>query len=433
MDKYRKILRVFQYVSLLTALSKVYERVLFDQMYGAFQCKLSLNLSGYLKGHSCCTVLLKITEDWRARLDRREAVAAVAIDLSKAFDSVCHSLLIAKLSAYGLLKRASTLMKAYLCGRKQLVKVDNTFSQWKAVRSGVPQGSLLGPLLFNIYMNDLNHFVQGSSLRLYSDDTTAYASDTSPLVLEYIINSDLQSVCKWFENNYLNINTTKTQAMAIGPVNYEYNINLHNSNIDLNDSLKILGVTLDRKMTFKPYILEQLKKACAKTAALRKLRKFIPQEVMIRLYKAYILPHLEYCSPLLLGISNGLKNKLEDTNYYILRTILNYSRAVSYNFILNKAELQNLDNRRKFQSLVLLFKCLNGQGPQYLSEFFKVLNVNYNLRGSATRLVLPHFNIECKHKSWLYLSTMLWNGLPAGVRGSPTLAVFRRVLHSCLT
>ena len=95
--------------------------------------------------------------------------------------------------------------------------------------------------------------------------------------------------------------------MVIGPVNYEYNINLHNSNVDLNDSLKILGVALDRKMTFKPYILEQLKKACAKTAALRKLRKFIPQEVMIRLYKAYILPHLEYCSPLLLGISNGLK------------------------------------------------------------------------------------------------------------------------------
>ena len=103
--------------------------------------------------------------------------------------------------------------------------------------------------------------------------------------------------------------------------------------------MKILGVTLDERITFKPYIQEQVKKACAKAAAQRKLCKFIPQDVMIRLYKAYVLPHLEYCSPLLLGISNGLKNKLEDTNYYILRTILRYSSSVFYDFLLNLAEL----------------------------------------------------------------------------------------------
>ena len=118
-------------------------------------------------------------------------------------------------------------------------------------------------------------------------------------------------------------------------------------------------------------------------AALRKLCKLKPQDVMIRLYKAYVLPHLEYCSPLLLGISNRLKNKLEDTNYYILRTILRYSCSVFYDFLLNLAELQNLETRRQFQSLVILYKCLRGQGPEYLSEFFNVLNVNYNLRGIA--------------------------------------------------
>ena len=103
--------------------------------------------------------------------------------------------------------------------------------------------------------------------------------------------------------NYLQINATKTQAMATGPVNYRYTINLRDNNIELTDSLKILGVTLDEGITFKPYIQEQLKQACAKAAALRKLCKFIPQDVMIRLYKAYVLPHLKYCSPLLLGIS----------------------------------------------------------------------------------------------------------------------------------
>ena len=115
-------------VSILTALSKVFERVMFDQMYEASQCKLSHKLSGYLRGHSCCSALLKMTEDWRASLDRREAVAAVAVDLSKAFDSVCHSLILAKLTAYGFSGRALLLMTAYLCERKQRVKLDNTYS-----------------------------------------------------------------------------------------------------------------------------------------------------------------------------------------------------------------------------------------------------------------------------------------------------------------
>ena len=218
--------------------------------------------------------------------------------------------------------------------------------------------------------------------------------------------------------------------MAIGPVHYRYNIDLQDNIIELTDSFKILDVTLDERITFKPYIEEQLKKACAKAAALRKLCKFIPQDVMIRLYKAYVLPYVEYCSPLLLGISNGLKNKLEDTNYYILMTILRYPSSVFYDFLLKLAELQNLETRRQFQSLVVLYNCLKAQRPEYLSQFFNVLNVKYNLRGGSTHLVPPSFNLKYMHKSWSYLSTKLWNGLPTRVRECPDLAAFRRSLLS---
>ena len=144
--------------------------------------------------------------------------------MRKAFDFVSHGLLLAKLRAYGFSKSAIELMSCYLCGRRQRVKLDNVYSDWRVVKTGVPQGSLLGPLLFNIYINDLNYKVSNTSLRLYADDTTEYASDVSPMVLECTINEDLKIVSSWFESNYLKTNDTKTQAMVIGPSEYKYTI-----------------------------------------------------------------------------------------------------------------------------------------------------------------------------------------------------------------
>jgi len=245
--KVRRIKTCYRPVSVLTALSKLYEKVLFDQIYEAFYWRLSPNLSGFLKGHSCCTALLKLTEDWRACLDRREAVAAVAIDLSKAFDSVCHPLLLAKLKAYGYTHDALEIMTTYLIGRRQRVKLDGVHSTWRTIKTGVPQGSLLGPLLFNMYVNDLNYFITNTSLRLYADDTTQYASDVSPMVLQFVINSDLSVLSRWFRMNFLQINAAKTQAIAIGPSSYDYEFHLNDSNVDTKDTLKILRMVLDSK------------------------------------------------------------------------------------------------------------------------------------------------------------------------------------------
>ena len=121
-----------------------------------------------------------MTDDWRGNLDDRKHVAAVTVDLSKAFDSVCHNLMLAKLKAYGFSEAGIELMKAYLHDRRQRVKVNGTYSNWRTVRTGVPQGSLLGPLLFNVFINDINFFIDNVSLRLYADDTTEYFADQSP-------------------------------------------------------------------------------------------------------------------------------------------------------------------------------------------------------------------------------------------------------------
>ena len=352
-------------VSILTSLSKVFEKVIYDQTWNAFHNILSSNLSGFMKTHSCCTALLKMTEDWRSSIDNKEAVAAVAVDLSKAFDAIDHSLLLAKLKAYGFSTRALELMSTFLLGRQQCVRLDGVCSDFKTVKSGVPQGSLLGPLLFNIFINDLNFCVPNVSLRLYADDTTAYLSDVSPTILEFSFNKDLQALSSWFESNYLTVNSAKTQALSVGPCAYQYSLFLNNAQIEFLRSIKILGVTLDKDLSYKEHISDQLKKAYAKASALRRIRRFLPHDAMMKLYKAFILPHLEYCGPLFVGIGTGQRNRLEDGNCYILRTLIGHNKLMSYDELLTAASMTSLYCRRLHQALILLFKCLNGTGPTF--------------------------------------------------------------------
>ena len=160
------------------------------------------------------------------------------------------------------------------------------------------------------------------------------------------------------------------------------------------------------------------------------IRKFISKDILVRLYKAYVLPHLEYCSALLLGVGNAETTKIEATNYFILRTILGYSKSVSYDFLLKMADIKSLKKRRQFQSLVMLYRCLYDKGAPYISEFFNFKDVQYNLRGLSTRLDLPPFNLEFMHRSFTFLASKLWNALPPKVRESQDIASFKRSLKA---
>ena len=133
-------------ISVLSVIPKVFEKLQFDQLYSVFTPVFSDNVSGFLRGHSCCSALLKLTDDWRQALDNKKDVAVIAIDLSKAFDSICHNLLLAKLKAYGVHDTAIKLIQSYLSGRFQGVKCNGKVSDWLPLCCGVPQGSLLGPL-----------------------------------------------------------------------------------------------------------------------------------------------------------------------------------------------------------------------------------------------------------------------------------------------
>ena len=168
-------------------------------------------------------------------------------------------------------------------------------------RRVIHRGSFLGPPLFNIFINELNYAVPDISLRLYADDTTLFTSDVSPISLQFVVSQGLSRLSEWFDANYLFTNNAKTQALPIGPCKYDFDLTLNGSGVTKLPSIRILGVEPDSMLNFIEHIANQLIKAYAKTGALRGINRFVPMD-FVPAFKSFILPHPEYCSPLLLGV-----------------------------------------------------------------------------------------------------------------------------------
>ena len=225
-------------------------------------------------------------------------------------------------------------------------------------------------------------------MRLYTDDTTTYASDLDTVTLAISLNQDLNVLVTWFSQNYLIVNSIKTQVpdFFIGE-----------TKVELANSLKILGVTIDCTLTYCEHISNMLKKVYAKIGVLRRLKRLMPRNVSLSLYKAYLLPHLEYCSPLLIGINKTLNSKLESANKYALKTLLNLGNNLDYDTILSLSDMQSFEYRRHYSSLVLLYKCMNSNDPQYIKNFFQIRDSKYNLRGRGINLEQPGYNNKFFH------------------------------------
>ena len=277
-------------VSVLPALNNIFERILAKQLEPFYQDILSDFISAYRPNFSCETSLLRLTEDWRKSRDSKETVAVVSMGLSKAFDSIPHALLLAKLKAYGLGDTSIVLLRSYLSTRIQRVKIGDTFSEWELVRRGVPQGSVLGPVFFNVHINDLFYHIKRANLNAYADDEQLYSSDKDLETLNTRLEHELGIANNWYERNGMIVNPEKHQAMVLGAnSNYEFSFPVKNS-IDL------LGVTIDKDLSFNRHISQICEKVNKQFSVLKRFKNIITSNVMLRLYKAFILPHFQYCS-----------------------------------------------------------------------------------------------------------------------------------------
>ena len=232
-------------------------------------------------------------------IENQKFAIATFLDLSKAFDLVNHSLLLQKLSHYGIRGITLDWFKSYLTNRKQFVQFNRSKSSMQTIQCGVPQGSILGPLLFLVYINDLPQQCNSLHLTLYADDTSIVISGDSVTETTRRLNDNLARIDNWFTSNKLMINTSKTNFMVFSTKpsiqNSNFNVNINNSTITRVHHTKFLGVIIDSKLTWQDHIMHIKNKISKIIGILLRVRRVLSTKALVTLYNALILPHLTYC------------------------------------------------------------------------------------------------------------------------------------------
>ena len=424
----------YRSINVLSMMSKVFERILADQLILYFCNLLHSSLSAYRSGYSCQHVILQLTEYWRQALDDGNVVGTVAMDLSKAFDTMPHGLLIAKLHAYGISESACNILSSYLRNRMQRVKVSGKLSDLSLTNRGVPQGSVLGPLLFNIFINDLFYMKINSQICNYADDNHLCATSKCVTELTDTLESDSHHCIEWFKDNDMDANAGKFQSIAMdrdGKI--PLSISVQGNVILPSNVLKVLGVSLEAGLKFDCHVTNICLKSSRQINVLKRLSRFLTPENRMLLYKSFIASNFHYCPVAWIFCGKRNSDKLEKIQERALRFV--YSDYSSeYTDLLKRGNLLSLATYRIRFLAIEMYKCMNNLNPQYLNNVFEINTTPYAMRDSI-RLKLPKYDtVRFGHNSFRYYGSKIWNAIPTDIKGSETLLIFKkRITQWCLS
>ena len=430
-------------ISIIPAVAKVFERIIYDQFFKYLNDNdLLVNCqSGFRSLHSTLTSLLEASNSWSVNIDNGLINGVICIDLKKAFDTIDHKILLRKLASYGIDHRALKWFDSYLSDRQQKCVVNGELSGARAVTCGVPQGSLIGPLLFLIYINDLPNCLSKALPRMYADDTSISIAASSLPELESALNTELTYLHEWLNVNKLSLNIAKTELMLIGSrqrlsantTGHSLTEQIKGHEIDRVPHTKSLGVHIDQNLSWSKHVNETAKIVSSGIGALKRLRPFICGDTAILLYRALIEPYFDYCCPVWDGLSNELADKLQKLQNRAIRVITNSDYYSSATALRGELGWDNLCTRRKKQKLKLMFKTLNDQSPEYLKGLFMPFSTDYGLRNSDNKLALPKPRTDFLKRSFCYSGAQLWNSLPSNVRAIRSFTKFKNKIDGQLS
>ena len=428
----RQSIPLYRPLNVCTSFSKILERYNLNSMLDYTNTILSKHISAYRKGHSCQQVLLKLTEDWRKHLDENRIAGGLLMDLSKAFDCLPHELLIAKLHAYGFGENTLNCLYSYLKNRKQAVKINGILSIFLEILSGIPQGSILGPILFNIFMNDFIFCLEQTPTDVFNfaDDNTlsAFADSTEELKLK--LEEGGIAAIKWLKSNEMIANPDKFKAIiAKKPsTNIEnISINIGNQTIQPNCDVKLLGLNIDEHLNFRKQIKTMCSKAGAKLNAIKRLTNYLTQDERKLLVTAHVISQFKYSSVVWHFCGKTEIHKMEKINERCIRYIYQeYDK--NYFEILIEQKLTTLYGQRIRAMCLEIFKTIHGLNAGYMKDLFADRPSKYPSR-NPNNLYVPKANqISYGYRSYRIQGPKVWNSLPIEMKAMSSLQKFKEHL-----
>ena len=412
-------------VSLLSIIGKLLESIVKDNLVSHLN-KYNLikdTQHGFCSGRSCLTNLLEFFEKVTYELDKGNAVDLIYLDFCKAFDKVPHGRLIKKLEAHGVRGNILEWIKSWLAQRRQRVSIEGEFSDWVDVTSGVPQGSILGPILFLIYINDLEVGLS-SDLGKFADDSKLLKSIQSDLDVEALRN-DLSKLELWAKKWLMEFNTDKCSVMHLGHNNPSAEYRLFNKQLIVSDKERDLGVIVDNKLKFKEQCNSVVSKANATLGMIKRTIVSRNTKVITKLYKALVRPKLEYCVQAWRPYLKQDIDKIERVQRRASKLISGY-RSLSYGNRLNLTGLTTLDDRRDRGDMIELFKLKQGLTKMDISKFV-VSNSDLRTRGHSYKLAKNRSRLDLRKHFFSQRVVNKWNSLPSYVVEASSVNVFKNM------
>jgi hypothetical protein len=427
-------------VSVLSISSKIIERHVHDSFTDYLYSNSLINSaqSGFKKLNSCFTCLSSMIDEWLQNLNNNKIIGYITLDFRKAFDILPHDILVKKLTLYGCDNLTVSWFQTYLENRNQIVQINgNVRSSALQNKYGVPQGSILGPLLFVLFLNDIIFEVEYCNLSLYADDSNLYRAETNISDLEYRLNHDLGQIETWCANNHMVINTAKSKCMLIcSPQRRrilpsdKLNLCIYGMNLENVDQQKVLGLIIDNNLTWRSHIQNLQIELTKLIGLLWRKRRSLPFASKILFYNSFILPKIDYCLPIWGNASRSHLDNIWRLQKRAIRIICNAAfDAPTRNLFLELKQL-NIHQRCVYQLCLTTFRILHDHGSPLYHIIHRRSEVNalpYFLRASDDRYTLhvPFPHKEMFKSSLSYSCPFQYNKLPLEVKSSQSVAIFK--------